>query len=139
MNEDTNSIIYAYLNAQTVLTDVATGGIFCPRLPENTVLPALSFNTRGGLPPNPHIKPIVTPSVQFDCYGSTPIEAREVYRALYDVLEGIQMVDVVVDGSTYKILSAMEEGQGQDRQDEEILTYFKVLTFFTIMVRAEAT
>ena len=136
MNEDTNNIIITFLLLQTVLTDVATGGIFCPRLEENAVLPALSFFTRGGSS-HPYIPGLLSPSVQFDCWGDSQIEAREVYRALYDVLQGIQNQTVTVDGSDYSIMSAIEEVQGQDLQDIDIPDRFRVLAMFSIMIRAE--
>lgn len=134
---DTNAIIRAYLVTQTALTAVATGGIFCPRLPENAVLPAISFFTRGGTS-TPYIPGIITPSVQFDCWakGDPPVAprlAREVYRALYDALQGIQNIKV----GSYYIMSAIEEVQGQDLVDETIPNYFRTLTFFSIMIRAE--
>jgi len=136
MNEDTNSIIRAFLVVQTVLTNIVFHRIYCPRLPEKAVLPALGFFTRGGSA-NPHIPGIVSPSVQFDCWGISPQAARQVYRALYDVLQGIQNQTVTVDGSDYTILSAIEEVQGQDLQDVDIPAYYRVLTFFSIMIRAE--
>ena len=136
MNEDTNTIIRTFLLDQTTLTDVVSTRIHCPRLPENATLPALSFFTRGGTS-TPYIKGIPEPSVQFDCWGSTSINAREVYRALYDVLQGIQREVVSVSGSDYIIWSAIEEVQGQDLVDIEIQNYFRVLTFFSMMIRAE--
>lgn len=136
MNEDTNSIIREYLSNQAVLTGVVSTRISCPRLPEGATLPAVSFFTRGGTS-TPYIPGIVNPSVQFDCWAASFIGAREVYRALYDVFQGIQNQDVVVGGTTYKILSAIEEVQGQDLTDTEIPNYFRVLTFFSVMIRAE--
>ena len=136
MNEDTNSIIRAFLVLQTTLTDVIDERIYCPRLPENATLPALGFFTRGGSS-TPYIPGLVSPSVQFDCWADSPLAARQVYRALYDALQGIQEQSVVVDGNTYKLLSAIEEGHGQDLQDMDISTYYRVLTSFSIMVRAE--
>lgn len=139
MNEDTNSIIYQYLVNQAVLTGIVGTRIYCPRLPENTTLPALGFLTRGGTS-TPYIPGIVSPSVQFDCWATSPLAARQVYRALYDVLQGIQNVKVTVPaigGADYYILSAMEEVQGQDLQDVDIPEYYRVLTFFSIMIRAE--
>ena len=115
---DVNAIIRDYLITQTELTDLvggATPRIYCPRLPENTTLPAISFFTRGGLT-NPHIEKIVSPSVQFDCWADNAIDAREVYRALFSALQGIQMVTV----GSYSILSAREEVQGQDLVDVEL-------------------
>lgn len=142
MNADSNSIIHAYLVGQTALTDVVGQKIFCPRLPENTSLPALGFFTRGGTS-TPYIPGIVNPSVQFDCWAegqvdTGPIGARQVYRALYDVLQGIQNITVTVDSVDYSIMSAIEEVQGQDLQDVDIQNYFRVVTTFTFMIRAEA-
>jgi len=130
---DTNKIIRDYLITQTALTAVATGGIFCPRLPENATLPAVSFFTRGGTS-TPYIPGIITPSVQFDCWADNSITARQVYRLLYSALQGIQNI---AKGATQGILSAIEEVQGQDLVDSEIPNYFRVLTFFNVMIRAE--
>ena len=135
MIADTNKIIRDYLITQTDLTDLVGGAnfrIYCPRLPENAILPAVSFFTRGGIT-NPHIEKIVSPSVQFKCWADNAIDAREVYRALFSALQGIQMVTV----GSYSILSAREEVQGQDLQDVDIQGYFNVLTFFEVMIRAD--
>ena len=55
------------------------------------------------------------------------IRARELYRKLYDALQGIQMVAVGAN----MIKSAKEEVQGVDMVDE-IPNYFRVLSFFEI-------
>ena len=136
INEDTNSIIRAFLILQTTLTGVVGQRIETPRISENEALPALGFFTRGGTS-TPYIPGIVTPSIQFDCWGDSPIVAREVYRALYEVLQGIQNIKVTVGGSDYYIMSAIEEVQGQDLQDIDIPDRFRVLTSFSIMIRAE--
>jgi len=127
---DTNAIIKSYLATDAALTALVSTRIYCPRLPENATLPAIGFFTRGGTS-TPYIPEIPEPSVQFDCWASSPIMARQVYRALYDALQGIQNVKV---GSSY-ILSAREEVQGQDLVDSEVQGYFRVLTFFEVMVR----
>jgi len=136
MNADSNAIIRAYLVGQTALTDIVGTRIYHPRLPEGTTLPALGFFTRGGAS-TPYIPAIITPSIQFDCWDDDPIGAREVYRALYDVLQGIQNVTVIIDGTNYQIMSAIEEVQGQDLQDRDIPNYYRVVTFFSMMIRAE--
>jgi len=146
VNEDTNKIIRNYLAGQTTLTDIVDDRIYCPRLPEGATLPAVGFFTRGGSS-TPYIPGLVTPSVQFDCWAENvevagvetrgDITARQVYRALYDVLQGIQNQAVVVDGTTYYIESAIEEVQGQDLQDVDVPTYFRVLAQFSIMIKAE--
>ena len=129
---DTNAIIKSYLDTCTTLTALVSTRIYCPRLPENATLPAVSFFTRGGTS-TPYIPGIPEPSVQFDCWAENSIDAREVYRALYDNLQGIQNVTV----GSYQIMSAIEEVQGQDLVDNEIQNYFRTLTFFSIMIRAE--
>jgi len=133
---DVNSILRTYLVAQDSLTAIVGTRIYCPRLPENCSLPAIGYFVRGGVS-TPYIPPIITSSFQFDCWGSDPIEARNVYRKLYDILQGIQNIDVVIGDTTYKILSAREEVQGQDLVDETIPNYFRTLAFFSITVRAE--
>lgn len=134
---DSNAIIRAYLLTQPVLCALVSASpprIFCPRLPVGTTLPAISFFTRGGNS-TPYIPDIPEPSVQFDCWALTAIAARDVYRKLYDALQGIQNVAVVVGGVTYYIESAIEEVQGQDLVDQEIPNYFHTLTFFSIVIK----
>lgn len=130
---DSNKVIRSYLAANAGLIALVGTRIYSPRLPENATLPAIGFFTRGGVN-NPHIEPLLQPSKQFDCWGSTPIIARQVYRGLYDALQGIQNVKVTIGAVDYYILSAIEEVQGQDLQDE-LQGYFRVLTFFQIMIR----
>jgi len=129
---DINSIIKSYLDTCVTLTTLVGTRIYCPRLPENATLPAISFFTRSGTS-TPYTPGIPSPSIQFDCWASDPITARNVYNKLYDALQGIQNVTV----GAYTILSAIEEVQGQDLVDAEIPNYFRVLTFFSIMIRAE--
>ena len=131
---DTDKIIRDYLLTCTTLTALVSTRIYCPRLPENATLPAVSFFARGGLS-DPYIPGIVTPSIQFDCWADDPEEARSIYMALYDNLQGIQ--NVTVGGSISRIMSAIEEVQGQDLVDTDIPTYFRCLTFFSLMIRAE--
>ena len=134
---DTNAILKEYLDTCTTLTALVKAAgesarIYCPRLPENATLPAVNFFTRGGTS-TPYIPGIPEPSVQFDCWASSPIVARQVYRALYDNLQGIQNVKV----GDYYIMSAIEEVQGQDLVDSEIQGYFRTLAFFKFVIKAE--
>lgn len=136
---DVNAVLRTYLVANAgLITLVGTPlpvRIYCPRLPENAVLPAVGFFVRGGTS-TPYIPNIPTPSFQFDCWGRSVIEARAVYRAVYDALQGIQNIAVVIAPTTYYILSAREEVQGQDLADTtEVPNYFRVLTFFEVMIR----
>lgn len=136
--EDTNRIIWDYLVTCGTLTALlaTVDSIYCPRLPENTMLPAVSFFTRGGTS-TPYIPGMPEPSVQFDCWADNPIEARTVYRALYDNLQGIQRKVVTVGPPTGIIWSAIEEVHSQDLVDVEIPNYFHTLTFFRFMIKAE--
>ena len=138
MIADSNRIIRSYLITCGTLTALlaTVNSIYCPRLPENTPLPSVSFFTRGGVN-NPHIPGMLEPSVQFDCWAIDPISAREVYRALYDNLQGIQGKVVTVGPPTEIIWSAIEEVQGQDLVDVEIPNYFHTLAFFRFMIKAE--
>ncbi len=134
---DVNAIVRAYLADAVVnpaLDALVNGRIYCPRLPENAALPAIGFFTRGGTS-SPYIPDLPNPSCQFDCWANNPIVARQVYRALYDALQGIQDTKVTIGLTDYYILSAIEEVQGQDLVDVEIPNYFRVLTFFSIIVR----
>jgi len=137
MNQDTNIIIREYLLTQATVTGLVGTRIMSPRLYENCELPAISFFTRGGPGTNPHIPPEVHCSVQFDCWANDPIDAREVYLALYDVLQGLQFTDVNVAGTDYRIASAIEEVPGQDLQDVDIPEYYRVLTYFSFIIQAE--
>jgi len=189
MNIDTNAVIRTYLLTQAELTGLVGTRIYCPRLPENATLPAIGFFTRGGTS-TPYIPGIPSPSVQFDCWADNHMEARNVYSALYESLQGIQNISVAspsivvgTDGNDYscilshisnnrnkpitgaltatywaatggtgigsiwingagyrpihEIMSAIEEVRGMDLVDTEIPNYFRVLTYFNVMIRAE--
>lgn len=128
---DVNAIVKKYLDGQLGLAGV---GIYCPRLPEKATLPALGFFVRGGSS-TPYIPQLVSPSFQFDCWGASSLIARAVYSALYDCLQGIQDISVVIAPNTYYIVSAREEVQGYDMVDVENSGYHRVLTFFEIMIK----
>lgn len=135
---DTNILIKTYLLTPSALTDpliaLISDRLHQGRLPENAVLPAIGFFTRGGSA-DPEVPNIFSPSVQFDCWANNPIDARKVYRALYDALQGLGNAAITIDGTTYHITKAREEVQGQDLQDVDIPDYFKVMTFYSITVR----
>lgn len=139
---DTNRLIRQYLTTASALTNpliALVGGagserIYCPRLPENATLPAINFFTRGGIA-NPEVPNIFSPSVQFDCWADNLIDAREVYRALYDALQGLGNAAITINGMTYYITKAREEVQGQDLQDVDIPNYFRILTFYLITIK----
>ena len=138
---DTNRLIREYLLESSVLTDPlidliggASPRLYCPRLPDKATLPAIGYFTRGGVA-SAELPHIFSPSVQFDCWAHDLIDARAVYRPLYDCLEGLDIVPVVIDGTTYYIMKAREEVHGQDLVDTEIPNYFRVLTFYSITIR----
>ena len=127
---DTNAVIREYLAAQAGITALVSTRIYNPRLPENATLPAISFFTRGGIS-NKYIPPMPEPSIQIDCWADDPITARSVYGAVYDALQGIQNVAV----GAYSIASAEEEVQGQDVPDIDIPNYYRVVTFFKVLIK----
>jgi hypothetical protein len=131
---DTNVVLRAHLAGNAALVALVGAKIYCPRLPENTALPAVNFFTRGGLS-TPYIPGIPNPSIQIACWGSSPVAARQVYRAVYDALQGIQNVAVTTGGNTYYILSAREEVEGQDIVDTDIQNYFRTISFFEVKIR----
>ena len=135
---DTNTILRTYLLTQTALMTLITTGavkrIYCPRAPENAKLPNVTFFTRGGHS-TPYIPDLPSPSVQFDCWADDPIEARTLYRTIYSALQGIQNINVTIGATTYVILSAIEEVQGQDLVDIDIPGRFRVLSFWEIMIK----
>ena len=139
---DTNIVIRTYLLTSSAITDPLInliGGIANPRLyqgrlPENVTLPAISYFTRGGYA-NRFRRSAVSPSVQFDCWDDDPIDARILYRALYDALHSIGNADITIGGTTYYIIEAREEVQGQDLVDVDIPGFFRVLTFYQVTIR----
>lgn len=135
---DTNVLLRTYLTTSSTEVDplIAKVGdrIYCPRLPENAALPALGYFARGGRA-DPDVPNIFTPSVQFDCWADTLIEAREVYRLLYEALQGLGNVGITIGATTYVITKAREEVQGQDLVDVDIPGRFRVLTFYAITIR----
>jgi len=144
MIPDSNAIIREYLvptvapgafsgDPRLALIALVGARIYCPRLPERHTLPAIGFFTRGGVS-TPYIPELISPSFQFDCWANSLMGAREVYRDIYQALQGIQNIPVTAGGVTYYIKSAREEVQGQDLIDSEIQNYFRVLTFFEIIV-----
>ena len=131
---DINTIVRTYLTTASTLADpfiaLIAERIYCPRAAEDADLPNVTFFTRGGRS-TPYIPDLCSPSIQFDCWADDPIEAREIYRSLYDALQGIQ--NVAVGSNT--ILSAIEEVQGQDLVDTDIPGRFRVLSFWEIMIK----
>ena len=131
---DTNIIIRDWLIAQTGITDLVGNRVYAANpLPENVTLPAISFFTRGGTS-IAEVPTIVMPSVQFNCWADDPIEARKIYRALYDELNGLNNAQITIDGTDYFILYSREEVQGQDIQDE-IPDFWNTMSFYTISIR----
>ena len=130
---DSNSILRAYLLTQPVAALVGNR-IYCPRAPEGASVPNITFFTRGGRS-TPYIPDIASPSKQIDIWADDSVEARTIYRSLYDSLQGIQNVNVVIGVNTYVILSCREEVHGQDLVDTDIPNRFRVLSFWEIQVR----
>ncbi len=139
---DTNAVIRQFLLDDATILGLVSTRIYCPRAPENAALPNITFSNRGGVA-NPHIPDLAVVSVQIDCWAEdddpsvAAIQARQVYRAVYDRLQGVQSTTTTVNGTTYRVLSGREEVAGQDLADVDIIGRFKVLTFFEIQIREE--
>ena len=133
MTGDPLAIMGVWLRTVMPLTAIVGANIVTPRLNENMKPPALSYFIRGGTA-NPHIPPIPEPGFQFDCWGTDPIEARSIYIALYDALQGAQDTPVVVGLATYRLMSGIEEVQGQDIQPVNPHDYHRVLGLFRVMM-----
>ena len=76
-----------------------------------------------------------SPSFQIDCWATDSIVTEKIYGALYDCLQGIQNVPVVIGADTYYIMSAIEETQAQTLQDIDIPTRFRTLAFFKVIIK----
>ena len=132
---DTNQVVRDYLIDQAGITALVDERVYAANpLPQNATLPCISFFTRGGTS-IPSVPTILMPSIQFSCWADDPIEARKIYRALYDELNGLYDANVTIDGTVYWIMRAIEEVQGQDLQDTDIPGYWRTLTFYAITIR----
>ncbi len=135
---DTNTLIRTYLVTAAELTNpliaLISDRLYCPRLPENATLPAISFFTRGGIS-EPYYPKICSPSVQFDCWADNPIDARGIYRALYDAIAGLVSVAITIAGTNYYIMKIREEVYGQDLVDIDIPNYFRVMAFYSVTIK----
>lgn len=133
MVANANAILQSHLASCSGLVSLVGDRIYCPRLPENCTLPAVGFFVRGGTS-SPYIPPLPSPSVQIDCWATSPVVARQVYRAVYDALQGIENQTVWIGIEKCSLVSAIEEGQAQDLQDS-IPGYYRVLASFRIIIR----
>lgn len=128
---DVEKAIRDYLKIRPELTQYTEARIYAGRdvppvgysLPDDG--PCVTFRVRGGLAD--YDDALANPSVQFKCYGSTEYRARQVHRALYDVLQ---------NGHDGAILHAEAEVLGQDLEEPDTHWPF-VLSYFTVMVRQE--
>ena len=140
--EDTNKIIRAYLAGNAGIAALVGTRVSARPVKEGVTLPALTFNTRGGVS-NPNIYDPVTddglvnPSVQFTCWASDPMGARALYEVLRQALQGLNMQTVTFNGNDHQIKSAIEEVIGQDREDADIPGYFSVITFYAFEILAK--
>lgn len=91
--------------------------------------PCVTFKVRGGAGAyrgRDYEDALLVPSMQFKCYGTSEVEAYQVYRALADALHG---------GRGASVLHAEEAGIGQPLEEPDTEWRF-VLSFFDVMVRS---
>lgn len=130
---DTSVILRAYL-LTSPLSAAVGGRVYLFRAPENAALPNVTLFHRGGRS-DPYIPDIPAASKQIECWAAAPLEARSIYRVLYNALQGIQNVPISVGGNDYVILSAIEEAHGQDALDTGIPNRYRVLSFWEIKIK----
>ena len=130
---DVNKLTRDYLLTCESLTDLVATRIYFQRLPHGVTLPAISYNAVGGVP-DKYVPGIISPSYSFNLWASDIMDCYEVYRELYNNLQGIQNITV----GDYSIMSADEEVPSQDLTDEKYPLMFRVITTFKIMFRAES-
>ncbi len=113
---DTNKVLMEFLLAQAPLTAVVSTNIYAVAFPTGKVptTPMIVYHVSGGVPDES--TPLLRPSIMFNCYHeSDSIKARSAYRALHDVLHGIQNVFT----ASGVIVEAIEEIHGQDTFDPD--------------------
>jgi len=127
--QDSNTLIRSHLIVQAPLVALVSSRIYAAQpLPENYILPAVTFSSRGGTA-DPDVPSIVTVSCQFKCWADDPIEARQVYGALFDCLQGCEDYTGIV--------SVQQEVGGQDMEDPDVKGLYYVLTFFSFTIRSD--
>ena len=75
-----------YLNSVTGLTDIVGSKIMTPDLEQGTTPPAIAFWRVTNTPL--HVRSIVQPRFQFDCWALDPLTCEQLADALRDALEG---------------------------------------------------
>ena len=110
---DEAEVLTAFLLAQSDLTGVVGDNILGPGGDLDSIRQAVTFEGAGGTPHR--LKEIGECSFLFKCWGSTPVEAKEVYRALYLSLH--QKTNEPV--GAHVILSARMETGGQTLRDPD--------------------
>lgn len=119
---DPNIVVYNFLKAH--LSEILYAGLDVP--PEGykpSSGRAIVFKTRGGLPSYEDERQWA--SLQFKCYGTTPLDAMTGYKNLYNTLN---------QSSGSLILHAECEILGQPLHEPET-NWPIVLTYFNVMVR----
>lgn len=132
---DTNKVIHKLLSSDAGIIALVGTRVYCPRAPENTDKPFLTFKGSGGTG-NPYIPDIPEPAVQIDCWAEDLKEAREIYWAVYSLLQGLQGESVTIGANTYRVLSAIEEVAGQDLEDVDIPGLFRVVSYYRFIIEA---
>lgn len=125
---DANAKIREFLVADVPLVNLCGTRIYAGRdVPPEGYNPAdgdaITFKIRGGSPD--YDDALLSPSVQFKCYGATELAAMACYRALYDALH---------NGTGATVLHGESEILGQALEEPDTQWTF-VLAYFTVMLR----
>ncbi len=130
---DTNATFRSWLTTSAAIVALVGDNINCPDLPAGANPAAgekwISFFSRGGTADL--YVPFLTSALQLKAWARTAVEAREIYRAVFDLVHGASAVDLGVDGF---IVCAWEQVQGQDLSDPDT-GWATVLAFFDVTIR----
>jgi hypothetical protein len=136
---DTNSVLRKLLADNAALKALVGTRVYAGKLPEGASLPAVTFAATGGRA-DEVISVMPEPSFQVSTWADDPIEARQVYRAVYDALFYLLSQKVTIGEGAgavdYYIIWTREDTHGIDLQDPEAPGYYRVLSYWTIKFRA---
>lgn len=135
---DVDAAVVAWLLSSTPIVQEVGDRVYSPRLPKNlagsqAISKSIVTCVRGGQGNRLNDIPEISPSVEFKCYGETPVAAWEVYRVVHDFLFAKKRV--WISAASAYLIDASEETVGQDVIDPRTNWAF-VLSFWTLKFRS---
>jgi len=132
---DALTALRTYLLSSAYVTDqVGVTGVYIGQIPRGTTNPGKAIVLLQNTGEANIWLPLFDADIQFRSYGTTSVEAREVYRGLRSALHGAkrQKIDPGVDVGTGTnwMLTAYESGGPSDESEPEIVGWHFVLSVF---------